>query len=50
MYIITLLSLIGASMMELTVVDFTFQKIHWLFENTVIDQGDCLTAFDYWKK
>ena len=50
MYIITLISLIGHSKMELTDVDFSFQKFHWLFENNETDQGDCLTAFDYFKE
>ena len=36
--------------MELTDVDFSFQKFHWLFENNETDQGDCLTAFDYFKE
>ena len=33
--------MIGHSQMELTDVDFSFQKIHWLFENNVTDQGIC---------
>ena len=37
-------------MMELTDVDFSFLKIHWLFENTETDQGDCLTVFNYFKE
>ena len=36
--------------MELTDVDFSFQVFHWLFENNEPDQGDCLTAFDYFKE
>ena len=44
------LSLIGQSKMELTDVDFSFQKFHWLFERIETDQGDCLTAFDYFKE
>ena len=44
------LYLIGHSEMELTDVDFSFQNFHWLFENNETDQGDCLTAFDYFKE
>ena len=36
MYIITQVSLIGQSKLELTDVDFSF---HWLFENIATDQG-----------
>ena len=50
MYIITFLSLIGASEMELTDVDFSFQKFHWLLANTETDPVDCLTAFGYFKE
>ena len=50
MNIITLLSLIGQSKVELTDVDFSFKKIHWLFENNETDQGDSLTAFGYFKE
>ena len=44
------ISLIGHSQMELTDVDFYFQNFHWLFENNETDQGDCLTAFGYFKE
>ena len=36
--------------MELTDVDFSFQKFYWLFENNETDQGHCLTAFGYFKE
>ena len=36
--------------MELTDVDFSFQKFHWLLTNTETDQVDCLTAFGYFKE
>ena len=36
--------------MELTDVDFSFQKFHWLFENNETNQGYCLTAFGYFKE
>ena len=36
--------------MELTGVDFSFQKFYWLFGNNETDQGDCLSAFGYFKK
>ena len=36
--------------MELTDVDFSFQKFYWLFENNETDQGDCSTAFGCFKK
>ena len=36
--------------MELTDVDFSFQKFHWLLENNETDQGDCLTAFGFFKE
>ena len=39
--------LIGHSKMELTDVDFSFQKFHRLLENNETDQGDCLTAFGH---
>ena len=41
---------IGHSKMKLTDVDFSFQKIHWLFENYEADQDDCLTAFGDFKE
>ena len=57
MYIIDLectsspyISLIGHNKMELTDVDFSFQKFYWLFENNETDQGHCLTAFGYFKE
>ena len=34
----------------MTDVDFSFQKFHWLFESNETDQGDCLTAFGYFKE
>ena len=49
-HVLPYLSLIGHSKMELTDVDFSFQKFHWLFENNETDQGDCLTAFEYFKE
>ena len=36
--------------MELTNVNFSLQKIYWLFENNETDQGHCLTAFGYLKE
>ena len=36
--------------MELTDVDFSVQKFHWLFENNETDQGTSLTAFGYFKE
>ena len=38
-------SLIGHSKMELTDVDFSFQKFHWLYENNETDQGDFFDSF-----
>ena len=35
---------------ELTDVDFSFQKFHWLFENNETNQGYRLTAFGYFKE
>ena len=44
------ISLIGYIKMELTVVDFSFRKFHWLLENNETAQGNCLTAFDYFQE
>ena len=41
---------LGHSKMELTDVDFSFPKFHWLFESNETNQGYCLTAFGYFKE
>ena len=41
---------IGHSKMELTDVDFSFPKNHWLFENNEPGQGPCLERFGLFKR
>ena len=44
------ISLIGHSKMELTDVDFSFQKFHWLFESNEANKGYFLTTLAILKK